>query len=289
MERSPTLLLIRGLGHSGTTILDLALGAHPRILGMGEAARILQTPRPGEESRGPAMLRGAYRHERRCTCGETAAGCPIWGSCLEWLVLHEQRSLPEKMRHLVKLAAAHAAEASHPADVIVDSFQDDLVLPQGMDACVDVRIIHLVRDVRSWMHSRLRAARQSKRLFADWRTMARWWYVNRKFDRVLQRSGRPVFRLGYEELALQPARSLRLICDWLDLEFSERMLHPGLNTSSHILAGNRVRFDPERSRVIQYDGSWMSSPDWTVQASMLIPAIRRLNRDLVYSNQLLKG
>ena len=28
MSRPPTLLLIRGLGHSGTTILDLALGAH---------------------------------------------------------------------------------------------------------------------------------------------------------------------------------------------------------------------------------------------------------------------
>ena len=29
MSRMPTLLLIRGLGHSGTTILDLALGATP--------------------------------------------------------------------------------------------------------------------------------------------------------------------------------------------------------------------------------------------------------------------
>ena len=30
------LLLIRGLGHSGTTMLDLALGAHPQIIGLGE-------------------------------------------------------------------------------------------------------------------------------------------------------------------------------------------------------------------------------------------------------------
>ncbi|MEL0265555.1 MAG: sulfotransferase, partial [Synechococcus sp.] len=30
------LLLIRGLGHSGTTMLDLGLGAHPQIIGLGE-------------------------------------------------------------------------------------------------------------------------------------------------------------------------------------------------------------------------------------------------------------
>ena len=41
------LLLIRGLGHSGTTMLDLALGAHPQIIGLGEAARILATPQAG--------------------------------------------------------------------------------------------------------------------------------------------------------------------------------------------------------------------------------------------------
>ena len=38
-----TLLLIRGLSHSGTTILDLALGSHPRMIGLGEALRILRT------------------------------------------------------------------------------------------------------------------------------------------------------------------------------------------------------------------------------------------------------
>ena len=37
----PGLLLIRGLGHSGSTILELALGAHPQVIGLGEAVRVL--------------------------------------------------------------------------------------------------------------------------------------------------------------------------------------------------------------------------------------------------------
>ena len=95
------LLLIRGLGHSGTTMLDLALGAHPQIIGLGEAARILATPKPGDEHRGPSQLRGAHRFERRCTCGVVAAECPIWGPQLEWLRLHDQRPMQEKVQQLL--------------------------------------------------------------------------------------------------------------------------------------------------------------------------------------------
>jgi hypothetical protein len=66
------LLLIRGLGHSGSTILDLALGAHPRMVGLGEAVRIQQRPQPGEDHRGPAQLRRDLKHQRLCTCGKVA-------------------------------------------------------------------------------------------------------------------------------------------------------------------------------------------------------------------------
>ena len=91
------LLLIRGLGHSGTTMLDLALGAHPQIIGLGEASRILARPQPGDEHRGPSQLRGAHRFERRCTCGAIAAECPLWGPQLEWLRLHDQTPIQEKV------------------------------------------------------------------------------------------------------------------------------------------------------------------------------------------------
>ena len=47
------LLLIRGLGHSGSTILDLALGAHPNVVGLGEAVRVLDKPLPQETRQAP--------------------------------------------------------------------------------------------------------------------------------------------------------------------------------------------------------------------------------------------
>ena len=93
------LLLIRGLGHSGTTILDLALGAHPQITGLGEAVRLLEKPAAKDSHRGPAQLRGDLRHQRLCTCGQVADACPVWGAMLRWLINLEYKKMKEDEMH----------------------------------------------------------------------------------------------------------------------------------------------------------------------------------------------
>ena len=178
----------------------------------------------------------------------------------------------------------------HGGEVVwhVDSYQDDLDMTHLSEAIFDIRIIHLVRDVRSWVHSRARAGRKSGLRWPAMRQLARWWRVNAKFERSFRQSPYPVFHLGYEEFALQPQRSLQLLCDWLSIDFQEAMLAPGLNSSSHILAGNRVRFDEDRSRTIAYDGAWLAAPGPTAaHFGLLLPGVARMNRRLVYSNDLL--
>ena len=96
-----------------------------------------------------------------------------------------------------------------------------------------------------------------------------------------------MFRLGYEELALAPEQALRKICAWLEIGFDPAMLQPGLNSSSHIVSGNRMRFDPGQSQAIRYDAAWLSSAALSLRVAPLLPAVARLNRRLVYSNGLL--
>lgn len=281
---SRKLLLIRGLGHSGTTILDLALGAHPRMVGLGEAARILRRPLPGEERRGPTQLRGELKHQRVCTCGVTAAQCPVWGELLEWLPANDHRPLAEKFRRLMEAVERAGIQSGHPDDWLVDSYQDDLELPALNLPDLDVRVVFLVRDVRSWVYSRVRDRRNQGKALLGLRNVARWYRVNRRFERALQRSGKPVFQLGYEELALSPERALSRLCAWLELEFTEAMLRPGQTTASHILSGNRVRFDPQKIRQIRYDSSWLLAPAWPASAALLCPPLAQMNRRLVYAN-----
>ena len=65
------------------------------------------------------------------------------------------------------------------------------------------------------------------------------------------------------------------------------MLQPGLKSSSHIVSGNRMRFEPGRSEAIRYDGSWMSSSALSLRVAPLLAPVARLNRRLVYANGLL--
>ena len=275
------LLLIRGLGHSGTTILDLALGAHPLLVGLGEAARILERPGAGDEHRGPAQLRHDLRFERRCTCGAVAAECPVWGSLLEWLPGHDDRPLAEKTLRLLD-----AVQRIHPeAQWAVDSYQDDMVLPFLDDPELDIRIVHLTRDVRSWVHSRSRDGQRRGQWLPGLKPLLRWCRVNARQAYRLQASGRPIYRLGYEQLALDPEGSLQRLCDWLEVPFDRKMLQPAQHSSSHILSGNRMRFDAKRGASIRYDGAWLHQPAGLAQMALLLPWVARLNRRLVYSEK----
>jgi len=277
------LLLIRGLGHSGTTILDLALGAHPELIGLGEAVRLLRQPGPGEETRGPALLRGNLRHERLCTCGCTAATCPVWGPMLAWLSEHDERPLLDKVHRLLDAVAEREPGRSW----VVESYQDDMDLPLVADPELEIRILHLTRDLRSWVHSRSREARRRGRWLPGLRPVLRWCRVNARQERVLKGSGHPVLHLGYEQLALQPEQSLRRVCDWLEIPFSEQiseqMLAPSRHSSSHILSGNRMRFDPGRGSRIRYDAAWLQAGTSLASLALLLPWVAALNRRLVYS------
>ena len=88
------------------------------------------------------------------------------------------------------------------------------------------------------------------------RGLLRWWRVNFLLERDLKASGCEVFCMGYKELALAPEQSLARLLQWLGLEFAEMMLTPGRSSRSHILSGNRMRFDTERPARIRYDDAW---------------------------------
>ena len=65
------------------------------------------------------------------------------------------------------------------------------------------------------------------------------------------------------------------------------MLSPGIRSTSHIVSGNRMRFEAGRSDAIRYDAAWMASSAPVLRLASLLPPVARLNRRLVYSNALL--
>ena len=152
-----------------------------------------------------------------------------------------------------------------------------------------MRIVYIVRDVLSWSHNEVRrgVTRYGRGITVGWRSLLRWWRVNRRTEKLLRDCGHPVFHLGHEELALQPEAAMRKLFDWVDIASGPAILQPGLHSRSHIVLGNQMIFDHVKSRAIRYDAAWLNSPAFSLRLAMLFPAVKAMNCRLVYSNDLL--
>ena len=58
------------------------------------------------------------------------------------------------------------------------------------------------------------------------------------------------------------------------------MLQPGLRSGSHIVSGNRLRFEPGQSHAIRYDAAWLTSPALSLRVAPLLPSVAAMNRRL---------
>ena len=139
----PKLILIVGLGHSGTTILDMALGVSSKVRGIGEALRMCgQFSNPGVvgemvNGRGDSLI---------CSCGSSVNECCFWSSFKEdtWIDVN----LHDTFGSLVRKASALQEDDCFVLDSSPSGWK---YLDQLKE--YDVRIIHITRDVRSWSYS----------------------------------------------------------------------------------------------------------------------------------------
>lgn len=263
-----SVLLVVGAPHSGTTILDAALGVSPHIVGVGEAVRLtsgVNTDRLSGE--------GATRI---CTCGKPAHQCPVWSGILPHLN-------PEiTVRSHFPLVDSAARATSNSVRYVLDSSPGAASAAKDLSD-YDVRIIQVTRDVRSWVASRRR--RKGDNLISAYVT---WMRNVTSIEKDVTQLGLPRFRLGYEELALRPRETLSLLCNWLDVPFEDRMLTPFGNTGSHIITGNGSIRRKTLAAMIRYDGSWMASMDHPVASALLTSLCARTNQRLVYANDVLR-
>ena len=141
------LILIRGLGHSGTTILDLILGAHSSIIGIGEGIRTLRGTIKKDTM--PQKIRSEEGYKIPCTCGKIVKDCEIWGNTIKYLIPNDNKKLSEKFSYL----SERIYEVYGNDKLIVDSSQSDWDSIADLNKKYDIKILFLTRDIRSWVNS----------------------------------------------------------------------------------------------------------------------------------------
>jgi hypothetical protein len=282
------VIFILSLEHSGSTLLDLMLGGHPRFVGLGEVFLLLR----------PGSGRLDRTSEEVCSCGKTMDDCHFWGPVSAQLRAQREKSVQEKYEIVLGAFRQIFGEDCIP----VDSSKNLAALQVLKNVPnVDLRVLYLIRDVRSWVVSMRDTRKRHSDFYVKdllkkhgWRAgtqylartslffYQRWHFSNRKLQGFLEQERIRNFQLGYEELSLYPDYLSRDICQFLGVEPADAMLSL-MESGSHSVLGNRMHSQKEKRRRIFYDNRWFYRNDWLLPA-VLFPRITRFNKEQVYGN-----
>lgn len=280
------VVFIASAPHSGSTLLEYLLADDERAVALGEVYQVVN-PR--------SRLRRRLARER-CGCGSSVTSCTFWKPALEALAALEGASATSRYGAVLETFG----DLFGSERVLIDSSKTLAALEALVGTPeVELRVVHLVRDVRGWLVSTLASFERNPPrhlLHSGWRRWAlwavrpiytsryfnslRWYWVNRRIARYLEKAPFASRRISYEALC----RDTAAIVDAL---FTHTGLAPGSRPASdparlHSIFGNRMRFDPDLRREIRYDDRWQRERSW-IAPMRLLPFV------MAYSRRLARG
>jgi len=235
---------ILGDGYSGSTLLDLILGSHSRMTGLGEI---------DAES-----FDAFIGQDQLCTCLFRARECHFWAKVL--LRLRETTGgeavrlggtngdAGGVTRRTVELfrAVRHVSGA----EILVDSsklFERAHALAES--SLVEPKVVHLVRDGRGVAFSHLKRGESFEQAVFHWlkknAEVQDWLKTEKAPDHIL---------IKYEDLCARPAETARRVCEFLGAEWEPQMMRFGQRVH-HNVRGNTMRFLIKDSAV-KLDEAW---------------------------------
>jgi hypothetical protein len=306
-SRGPTVIYIAGSGRSGSTLLERVLGGLPDAVNVGELIDLFHRTVPQSE---------------RCGCGQPFACCPFWtrvgerafGGWPDALItevshlqhrVSRQRHMPrllampvagrgfrsEVARYGARYASLYRAIAAQAgAAYVVDASKWPVQALALSRAGIDVRVIHLVRDVRgvAYSHDKRDVVRPHAMEDPDvmWRnspmvTAGRWAACQSEAG-LLARCGVPIARVRYEDFVRQPRRAAETALTRLGIPLGPSDLaHAGEGrvtlSQSHGLSGNPSRFRTGEF-TLRADEAWrerMSRRDRALVTAIGLPLMLR--------------
>ncbi len=265
------VIYILSLSHSGSTLLDLILGCHDKIIGLGEIWQLM-------------MLENLSRREISnypCACNKKLKNCPFWSNII-FDKLYELESFHEKYKYIFKKFWYQYGQEK----ILVDSSK---YLAPLRILCniheIDLYTIFLIRDVRSYTISQIDTALRKKKKPKKWSNFSiykSWYKQNIIYKKFLKENEINYLQIGYEELTLYPEHTIKNILNFLSISNIQEILN--LNYSnSHTILGNRMLNKFEKKSQIKYDNRWFTRREW-IYPYIFYPKIRQFNKNEVYGN-----
>lgn len=286
----PTIVYVCAAARSGSTLLDMFLGGHPEATSLGElnflgkAIALKQqctcghlVPECPEWHAVFERLNDAYDIDLL----ESPYQLRLWDALAAHVIDREHQtkayrmgvkfrkgwfdlkeSLPGALSSLVPALSAHQVSIENKLRlyelistawgkrVLIDSSKNQreaISLYRANPA--HVRIVYLHRDGRGVFLSQMSNGRAREKSLDGWLAYNNW--VARHFERKLPAGA--CFSLAYEDFATDPRGVGQSLCDFIGLDFDDRMLDLGQG-ERHMVNGNETRFAPKKG--IALDERW---------------------------------
>jgi Sulfotransferase family len=293
------VLMVIGVGRSGSTVLDIVLGGCPEIESVGELTNI---------------ARLGWIKDEYCACGRRVGQCPYWSEVrrrleeevgpfdpaaylrlqdrferarrLPRLSMQRRRPSPEFLAYGRQTRAIYEAIGQTARRrIIVDSSKNPVrALALSRVPGLDIHVLHLIRNANGVTWSLRKAYRRDDAGGVQrdmpprpaWRTALLWTWGNALAEWVAGRF--PPERRGvltYEAFLADPAEALTEIGRQIGVDLSglgARAARGDAMAAGHTIAGNRLRM--QGSVRLSPDVEWkerMSSADRTVVRAIAGP------------------
>ncbi len=274
------LVYILSTGRSGSTLLDVLLGAQPECWTLGEFQ----------------LLDIGVGRQMPCGCGSPLGQCSFWepilervrrsirfpigyfrsgrhpsGKVVRWpflpsivaggpLPTQQPAAEAYAVSNLVALEETRDAieEGGEEVTWLVDASKDPYrLLWLQASGHFDIRVIHLVRRPEGFVANMMRSA-DVQGPGPTIRYAARWLVDNLIGLALLWRMFWPeaVKRVRYEDLAADPEAVLGGICRWLDVPFEPGRAHDTGAEVNHGVAGNRPRWEAVE---VTFEETWRTT------------------------------
>ncbi|MFC1852890.1 sulfotransferase [candidate division CSSED10-310 bacterium] len=246
MNKPLKIIYIAGVGHSGSTLLDLLISSHSKITSVGEAKVLVS---PFEVGASHILL------TKRCTCGSpTILDCEFWQSVNNALLEKYKLSLD----HLELSSSNHQTFRNHNiaffdtvsavsrCEYVVDSSKN----PERLKKLLTVKEvtlfpIHIVRNPYGVVYSNVKKGR-------NWTLHANMYRQNTSTIKRLLRQ-RNCFHVHYDHLVRTSHHTLSNVMSWLGLTLEEGQCE-WTSHEHHNISGNQMRFNT--SNRIKLDVDW---------------------------------
>jgi hypothetical protein len=266
----PRVILIAGAAHGGTTIANMILGQHPEIFATGKLRGFPEG--------------GMFSERNVCSCGDKAATCRFWSDIRTQFQAYSGMPDQEKFPALYRLISELSGR-QYIGDVTHSVAYAEML--HGLKG-IDLYLVHLVRDGRGVVYSRIRKDIQAGSLGdSAWQRLRwvakvskRWSSQVGHLGRLEKALGAKAVRVSYEALCKDPQASLSRIGSSLGLNFGMigQRLADGqpMLPMPHMLRGN-AKLRARNDVVLRRDVAYLSEMPRIDQATFhLVSKLSRL-------------